>query len=348
MASGKGSSRALRRRLADPEPLEMVPVAAPAAQAAAVLLFSTTAASAGMATVRLMQFDTAGRIRSLDNRCALGAGHQAKAPFDGPAMAAALGERANFSEACNHQWELIPCDLGGHRRVEAGAAATRAHTAKREALAHETAGMSPDDRAAVLSSHGISVAEAARAEGGALEDAAADTGKPSNRNGSAPCGMGPPSMWPAPQASPMMVTLRNPKTGLEVVAEGKRHGFLMPGARLRLMRTSHGEPSAMPLRLQIIPVRSKAKHLVGGVHLRAPFLFEGEAGGGTLLQEHMEAHGAQVPRLLESSRSGVGPDQEEAAAEKVAGDGAIETEGLGTGLNDRGNSIQELAQNCQF
>ncbi len=32
----------------------------------------------------------------------------------------------------------------------------------------------------------------------------------------------------------------------------------------------------------------------------------------------------------------------------VAGDSAISTVGLGTGLNYRGYSIQELAQNCQF
>ena len=328
MGSGKGSARALRRRLADPISLEALPAALPAAQAAAVLLFATRAASSGRSSVRILQFDSAGQIRCMDNRCARSAGLQAKAPFDGPAIVGALSARAAWQEACNQQWELVLCDDNGFRRRAAGEAAIEAHAAATQALVHETAGMSNDDRLAVLSRHGISAAHATGADVGAGLGKSDGAAREPEANGCSPAGMGLPSAWPHASAAPLFVTIRNPKTGFDVVAEGRRHGFVMPGARLRLMRTSHGEAAARPLRVQVVPVRSRASHLAGGVHLRVPFLFEGEAGGGTLLEERMGAPGAQSAALRVSACRGVASDGDETTPEHLAGaDGAVSITG---------------------
>lgn len=331
MGAGKGDARMLRRRLLDPTPLVQLPMALPAAQGAAVLLFATSPASHGCARIRIMQFDSAGKVRCLDNRCARAAGLHAKVPMNGPAMAGATPASHGATTGGNQEWEARLVDLTGERSKTALAASANARQSVLVALLEETRRMKRTDRAAVFAQHGITEAEAAKAESGTANDLSTSASKPSTssavgtearakaRAGIAGAGMGPPSQWPGPKsAACMVVTLRNPKTGLWLVAEGAPHGFVLPGARVRLVRTTpaHGKEAA--LMLHIVPAIAIAPHLAGGVHLRVPFLTEGEPGGGRLLESHMNAPGAQAPFLRLAACKGAGKEGDEATPDQLA------------------------------
>jgi hypothetical protein len=296
MGSGKGDVRMLRRRLAMAEELVPRPVALAGAQAAAVIAYTTTPPYPGGARVRIAQFDTAGCLRCLDNRCSRSAGPQSKAPDDGPAMegAKSLGALARVGAGHTQEWEVVFDQYDGSRRQYARGEAFRAKKHAVAALAAEEVHPTVDNPERMMGEHGVSVADLDAYRRGVMPEAPDSEGRP----GMARTGMGWVGPWPSPRAPAMLMSLRNPQTMFDVVAEGQRHGYLLPGARLRLMRTvHHGKESVAPLRFQVVPCAHGPGAAEGGVHLRVPYLFQGEAGGGTLLEEHMAIPGAQAMAL---------------------------------------------------
>ncbi len=328
MGSGKGDVRAVRRRLADPAPALRLPAALPSAQAAAVILFNSTARVNGRARVRIMQFDAAGKIRCMDSRCPSAAGPRSRPPVDGPAMSGARHSGSITGSAATQEWELVLTDTDGSRELAAADASARSRMQAAAAIASITEGMTAAQAAGEMARFGVARADVEELRGlqkagagvtGSTSLAAATKAASPALRLAASVGMGPVSCWPSATAAPLFVSLRNPKAALSLVAEGSKHGFVMAGAGVRLGRPDQQGGLARALQFQVVPVNSDAPHLAGGVHFRVPFLVQGEPGGGTLLESQLGAPGSQTPHLRLAACQGAGVVGDDATPELLIG-----------------------------